>query len=156
MKHIKSALVGLARVGLTLVGFASGLSAAGPLSAADPGGAVGIIIEGIDTNRAITGQVTGLPADEAKNYKVVVYTHTDQWYLHPYGGQGEGKSWVSIGPQGNWEIATVKRPFSSDGIAALVIERDYRPPNAVDQLADIPSIGRTERTLEGTPDYGKL
>jgi hypothetical protein len=53
-------------------------------------------IKDIISNDAIYGRVTGLEDKDYFNYKVVVHVHTDRWYVHPYAGQGEGKSWASL------------------------------------------------------------
>ena len=139
------------KVLLAAVCLGLGLTAA-PASA-DP---LGITIDRIEANQRIRGQVTGLPAGAAARYKVIVYTYTDEWYLHPYAGQGEGLSWAPIGPNGDWGLPTVQRAFKSDRMAALVVERTYAEPARVERLSDIPSLGRTERQLTGTPDFGKL
>ena len=62
---------------------------------------IAISIDSIVANSQITGRVNNLAPTEYNNYKVVVYVHTDQWYIHPYAGQDEGKSWAPIQTNGN-------------------------------------------------------
>ena len=51
---------------------------------------VQISIETIESDQFISGQVRGLEAAEIPRHRVVVYVHTDIWYIHPDAGQGEG------------------------------------------------------------------
>lgn len=141
------------RITAALAGASLGLMVATVPVRADP---VGVTIDRIETNQRISGQVTGLAAGTAGKYKVLVYAHTDEWYQHPYAGQGEGLSWAPIGANGGWSLPTVQRPFKADRMAALVVERAYAEPARVERLSEVPSIGRTERTLTDTPDFGKL
>ena len=72
-------------------------------------------------NQNISGRVT-LP-NAATTSRVVVYVHTDKWYVHPYIGQGDGLGWAHINPDGTWTIRTVKREFAADLVGAFVIGR---------------------------------
>lgn len=117
---------------------------------------IGLSIDEIVEDEQISGRVTGLSPDEVAGYKVVVYVHTDQWYIHPYAGQAEGRSWASITPSGAWTIKTVKREFSADRVGALLVERSLQPPSRVRSLAAIESRAQTVKDLSGTPDHGKL
>jgi hypothetical protein len=116
-----------------------------------------ITIDSIVANDAITGHVSGLQSGQYARYKVLVYAHTDQWYIHPYAGQGEGKSWASIAANGTWHLSTVQREFRADRVAALLVTRDYPEPSKIENLEDISSDARLIKDLSaGTPDYGKL
>ena len=117
---------------------------------------ISISIDAIEENDFIAGTVKGLQPSEYANYKVIVYVHTDVWYIHPYAGQGDGSSWASIGANGQWTIDTVRRRFSADKMAALVVARDYPEPNKRSTVGGIPAIARTIKRLRGTEDYGKL
>ncbi len=79
-----------------------------------------IRIDEIEKDQLIQGQVINLPNPE--EYRVLIYVHTDQWYIHPYAGQGEGLSWASIDSQGDWSLRTVKREFTANSVAALIVE----------------------------------
>ena len=59
---------------------------------------VRISIETIERDQFISGRVQGLEAEEIPRHRVVVYIHTDMWYIHPFAGQGEGLSWAAIRP----------------------------------------------------------
>ena len=61
---------------------------------------VNVVIENIISDGSISGYVEGMDAGTMLHYRVVVYVHTDIWYIHPYGGQGEGLSWAAIRPDG--------------------------------------------------------
>lgn len=115
-----------------------------------------IAITDITANQRICGSVSGLSAKEYQNYKVIVYVHTDKWYIHPYAGQDEGKSWASIQPNGTWELQTVQREFKADKIAALLVKRNYPEPGTIENLERIQKTAILVKELRDTPDYGKL
>ncbi len=114
--------------------------------------AASISIDSITANDQIAGVVRGVQPAELAELKVIVYVHTDQWYVHPYAGQGEGKSWAAVAPNGTWRLGTVKREFAADQIAALLVKKDYPQPAKVDTLHGIPSLAREVKTLTGTSD----
>ncbi len=77
-------------------------------------------IEKIEKNGYIKGKVANL--NTPQQYKVLIYVHTDQWYIHPYAGKGEGGSWASIEKDGSWSIPTVKHEPKANKVAALVVD----------------------------------
>jgi hypothetical protein len=79
-------------------------------------------ITAIVADGQITGTITD-PAVNAASHCVVVYVHTDLWYIHPYAAGGEGQSWAKI-TGNNWSIPTVKRDFPADRVAAILLQRD--------------------------------
>jgi hypothetical protein len=113
-----------------------------------------ITIDQIEANDHVSGSIHGLahPAE----YKVLVYVHTDQWYIHPYAGQGEGQSWAPITDSGAWHIRTVQRQFKADKIAAVVVKRNYSEPDKTEGVDAIPHDAIVIEELKGTADYGKL
>ena len=115
-----------------------------------------VTIDRIDENNSIAGHVEGLDRTTAKGYRVVVYVHTDMWYMHPYAGQGEGKSSSSISDDGSWSVETVKRDFLADQVAAVVVPEGYDSPARTPSLKSINGIAIVTKPLRGTPDYGKL
>lgn len=115
-----------------------------------------ISIDKIQTNKEISGYVTGIQKNKHSNYKVIVYVHTDRWYIHPYAGQGEGLSWVTINANNTWNIKTVQREFKADQVAALLVKKNYPEPNTLISLERIPSKAEDVKNLQGTEDYGKL
>ena len=118
-----------------------------------------VTIDQIVVDNRISGYVRDLSTTDPSGYKVIVYIHTDQWYIHPYAGQGDGQSWASINSDGTWQIATVNRGVPADSIAALVVGRDYIVPTKLESLGIIPQSAKAAevvRDLRGTPDYGKL
>jgi hypothetical protein len=117
---------------------------------------VNITIDKIDENKLISGHVNGLDEDATKKFRVVVYIHTDIWYIHPYAGQGEGKTCSSITNDGKWAVETVRRSFPADEIGALVVRQDYQIPAKTETLESVQNIGITRERLSGTPDFGKL
>jgi hypothetical protein len=117
---------------------------------------VAVTIDQITTNKSVSGFVRGIAPAECGKYKVIFYVHTDQWYIHPYAGQDEGKSWAAIKPNGTWQIKTVQREFKANKIAALVVDRQYPEPNRVEDVQGIPHAGIVIRELRNTGDYGKL
>lgn len=118
--------------------------------------AISIKIDQVTANKTITGFVRGIALPDHRNYKVVVYVHTDQWYIHPYAGQDEGQSWAALRETGTWELPTVQREFRADKMAALLVRRDYPEPSKLADLDRIPYKAIDVRTLRGTPDSGKL
>ena len=129
--------------------FACNLSVLYPQNAA-------ITINQITVNQKISGTVRNLDPKEYANYKVIVYVHTDNWYIHPYAAQGEGLSWVSIGKDGKWQIKTVQREFRADKVAAILVKKNYPEPNKAETLESIPRKAMIIRVLTNTQDYGKL
>lgn len=115
-----------------------------------------ITIDQIVENERISGYIRGLQPSEYPAYKVIVYVHTDQWYIHPYAGQDEGLSWAPIRENGSWGIQTVKRQFKADKVAALLVRRNYPEPSKVESLERISYRAIVIKELRGTPDYGKL
>ena len=82
----------------------------------------------IDKDR-VYGSVGGLkPADHNK-YKVLLYVHTNQWWIHP-----EGDSSAPISENGTWAITTEKKPTPANQVAALVVDIQYSPRSPVDDL----------------------
>jgi hypothetical protein len=120
-----------------------------------PARAQTITIDQIVANGNISGEVRGLPSADFGSYKVIVYVHTDQWYIHPYAGQGEGNSWATV-QSGQWRIKTVQRDSRADKLAALLVSRNYPEPNRLENLDAIPHRARVIRELRGTADFGKL
>lgn len=115
-----------------------------------------VAIDQIVTNDSIIGCVNGLEPEDVANYKIIVYVHTDQWYIHPYAGQGEGKTWAAVRNDGTWRIATVRREFQADRVAALLVPRDFPEPNMAHNLTSIPYSAIVDKEIVGTADYGKL
>lgn len=115
-----------------------------------------ITIDQIREDEWISGYVSGLELTDHANYKVIVYVHTDKWYIHPYAGQDEGLSWTTIQQDNTWKIKTVKRRFKADKMAVLLVGRDYPEPNHVEQIERIPHKAFVVKNLKGTSDYGKL
>jgi hypothetical protein len=115
-----------------------------------------IFIDKIEEDQAISGHVTGLDRQSLKQYRVIVYVHTDMWYIHPYAGQGEGQSWAAIHDDGTWSIQTVHRPFNADQVAALVVSDTYAFPPRTNAIEKLNSVVMIKKSLAGTPDFGKL
>lgn len=90
-----------------------------------------ITIMDIKPDDVIEGKVSGLNSSQYEKLKVLVYVHTDKWYIHPYMAGGEGKSYAKINQDGTWKIKTVRREFPADNVAVFVVDKDYRPPAEV-------------------------
>lgn len=99
-----------------------------------------IFIDRIVEDTRIAGRVTGVAGSAVKEFKVLVYVHTDQWYIHPWAGQGEGSSWAAVKPDLTWSIPSVKRAFAADKVAALLTRAEADAPPRVTQLEDIPAV----------------
>ncbi len=121
---------------------------------------VTIHIDQILQNISITGIVKGLPKGKEGDYRVVVYVHTDQWYIHPFAAGGEGDSWAAVKSNGTWKLKTKKRKFAANAIAALVVKADgYKEKTPVHDIADIPHIGEAildEPQMRTKEFYNKL
>jgi hypothetical protein len=117
-----------------------------------------ITIDEIESGDTISGTVKGLGSNYA-DYVVVVYVRTDQWYIHPYAGQGEGKSWAKIDGKGHWNIGTVRREFVANSVAALVVKKNYSPPGQTTSLEGIKAKAKVvirESELKKRDFHGKL
>lgn len=101
-----------------------------------------VTITDIKKNDRILGKVSGLTGNQTSKFKVIVYAYTDIWYIHPYVGGGEGDSYSLLDKDGNWSLKTIKRRFNANGVAALLVPRDYTPPSKIDDLSRIKYIGR--------------
>lgn len=117
---------------------------------------VTVTIDQIVADEQISGYVHSLNPADYRKYKVIVFVHTDQWYIHPYAGQDEGLSWTTIKANGTWQIQTVQRQFRADKVAALLVSRNYPEPNKVESLKRVPHKAIVIKELRNTPDYGKL
>jgi hypothetical protein len=115
-----------------------------------------ISIDKIVTNQKVSGSVQHLDPADYSNYKVLLYVYTDQWYIHPYAGQGAGLSWASIDKDGTWVIKTIKREISAGKVAAILVKKNYPEPNQTQSVDVIPNKAIIIRNLSGTQDYGKL
>ncbi|HIE24178.1 MAG TPA: hypothetical protein EYP68_08140 [Candidatus Korarchaeota archaeon] len=109
-----------------------------------------ITIDKIERNNRIWGHVEGINRDEYDNYKVLVYVHTDKWYIHPYQGQGEDLSWAKIKDDGTWSIETVKRKFTANAVAALVVKGNHPELTPIEDLEEIHYIAKI--VIKGTGD----
>lgn len=94
-------------------------------------GTATITIIDIKSDDVIEGKVSGLNPSQYERLKVLVYVHTDKWYIHPYKAGGEGKSYAKINQDGTWKIKTVRREFPADNVAVFVVDKDYKPPAEV-------------------------
>ncbi len=99
-----------------------------------------ISIDEIRENKFIRGEVFGIDASEYEQFKVIVYVHTDKWYIHPYAAGGKGNCYAEIRGDGSWKIKTVKREFPADQVAALIVNKSYKPPTTTNDMEGIPSI----------------
>jgi hypothetical protein len=115
-----------------------------------------VTIDRIVQDNVVSGHVTGVNPAARSHYIVVLYVHTDIWYIHPYAGQGKGKSWATIDADGSWSIETIKRRFDADQVAALVITDQTMAPPRTESVQSIPNVGLTIKNLQGTQDFGKL
>jgi hypothetical protein len=114
-----------------------------------------ISITNIAKDQFINGTVTGLA--NPQKYCVVVYVHTDVWYIHPFAGQGDGKSYAKIDTKGNWQIETVRRDFKADKIGALVLANCANVPGRTEDLGSInPNFGITILHLSGSKHDGDV
>jgi hypothetical protein len=77
----------------------------------------------------IKGTVTGLDPAQFEKYKIVAYVLTDQWYIHPYAENAEGRGFSYLDEKGNWELQTVWRGYQSYKLAFLLVSKNiYVPP----------------------------
>jgi hypothetical protein len=83
--------------------------------------------DGADSQGNIEGTVTGLQSPE--NYKIVLYAHTDKWYVQPLGDS----PLTEIGADGKWSNWT----HLGGRYAALVVPASFSAP--ADTLA-LPTI----------------
>lgn len=116
----------------------------------------GISIDEIVSQQYISGRVFGINPSEYGCYKIVVYVHTDKWYIHPYATGGEGRSYTTIRRDGSWRIGTVKREFPANQVAALILKRNYRPPATAENIWEINFVAITIRDTgyrEGDRDW---
>lgn len=115
-----------------------------------------VSISRIEANESISGQVIGLDPQATADYKILVYVRTDKWYIHPFAGQDEGKTWALIQRDGTWRIATVQRDHRASAVAAVLVRKNYPEPNTTESLERLQHTAIAIKELRGTPDYGKL
>lgn len=115
-----------------------------------------ISIGTIEPNVRISGFVSGLSGDAKRDYKVLVYVHTDQWRIHPDAKAAARDSFGTIAADGTWQVKTVRRKPNADRVGAIVVPATFAPPAKIESLADVPHVSITIRNLKGAGDYGKL
>jgi hypothetical protein len=123
---------------------------------------ISVTIDSIVADDHIKGTVGGIkPPLNAQQYCIVVYVHTDMWYIHPFANGDMGQSWAEIENGKEWEIPTVKRDFPADMVAAVVLARNA--PNqctAPAKTANVNNLARRQgiivKSLKGTDEYGRL
>jgi hypothetical protein len=81
---------------------------------------------GPDKMEVIAGTVEGV---DFRQCKVVVYAHTDVWYVQPYAGSSD----TSIGENGTWETDT----HLGVEYAALLVRASYKPPSTTGSLPEV-------------------
>ena len=118
-----------------------------------------IKIDQIEEDEYIKGKVTNI--DNPEKYKVLVYVHTDKWYIHPYAGQDEGSSWAGIKKDGSWSLSTVKREAKANKIAALIVNVSVAEdaPSSVENIEKIKNnaiVIYTREDMRNKGWYGKI
>jgi hypothetical protein len=81
---------------------------------------------GSESQGNIGGVVTGL--DSPERYKVVIYAHTDWWYVQPLADS----PYTRIGADGKWGNWT----HLGQRYAALVVKDSFSPPATVQGLPE--------------------
>ncbi|MFC1597869.1 hypothetical protein ACFL5Q_08070 [Planctomycetota bacterium] len=85
----------------------------------------------------IEGEVANLPGS-AKDYVVVVYVKTDDWYIHPFTG-----STTPVGENGQWRVTHVPRNGEHQ-LGAVVLRRSADPPTPrLGSLDALPAVVKT-------------
>jgi hypothetical protein len=84
---------------------------------------------GVNSRGDISGHIHGLEKPEA--YKVVIYAHTDRWYVQPL----ISHPFTDVDGGGNWSNWThLGRRY-----AALVVGPSFQPPSKPEELPDVGS-----------------
>ena len=115
-----------------------------------------ISIDKIERNKFIKGKVSGINPSEYEKLKVLVYVHTDFWYIHPYEVGGAGKSYAKINSDSTWQIGTVRREWPSNQVAALVVDKNYKPKFKISSIEEIPALALIIKDLEHSEDEWDL
>jgi len=108
------------------------------------GPAVGIT--DIHANAEILGTVVNLPNWLNGSACVVVFIHTDKWYIHPTANAGLGKSFATV-VNGTWHLPTVAPPPPpargqqiADHVAAVLMGNVDNCSNVPIQLENINTL----------------
>ncbi len=118
-----------------------------------------ISIDVIEEDQYIEGTIINL--DRCQKYKVLVYVHTNIWYIHPYAELGEGFSWAPIDSNCTWKIQTKFWGFPANSVAVLIVDSNVTE-NAPSKPRNIHSIRNHAITIYKRSDleekdwYGKL
>ena len=99
-----------------------------------------VTITNIVADSAVQGTTAGLPAQMQGKACVILYVHTDLWYIHPYANAGLGQSFTMVDPQGNWQLETVQRHFPANRVAVIVMSDANACQNAPERTADVRRI----------------
>lgn len=122
-----------------LIFFAIFYGAMAAVCSAEPASAQ-VTITDIVADGTITGTTANLPAQSQGKACVVIYVHTDVWYIHPYANAGRDQSYSMVDPQGAWKLETVKRQFPANKVAALVMPDTNACENVPARINDIAKI----------------
>lgn len=91
---------------------------------------------GPQSQEDIAGIVTGI--EKVETYKIVIYAHTDAWYVQPL----TDDPYTDIAPDGGWSNWT----HLGNRYAALVVRPSFQPPSKTQSLPRVGSdvIARAE------------
>jgi hypothetical protein len=96
--------------------------------------------EGSASNGAIGGTVGGISPEQQKECAVVVFSHTDKWYVQPT----VASPYTPISDDGSWET-DIHLGYE---YAALLVRSSYRPPATAGAL---PKVGGDVLALARVP-----
>jgi hypothetical protein len=82
---------------------------------------------GPDRTERIAGTVSGVK--NVKDYKVVLFAHTNKWYVEP----DSEAPYTDIREDGTWENET----YLGSEYAALLVKNSYKPPATTRMLPDV-------------------
>jgi len=99
---------------------------------------VRIIFSDFEKKSHISGRIDQLLPSEYDDYKILIYVLTDNWYIHPWAENAEGRGYASIRNDGTWRINTVWRGYQAYRVAFLLTKRETYALPIVKVISDDP------------------
>ena len=91
-----------------------------------------ITITKVVIGNSIVGQVNGVSGTMLGKYKIVVYTYTDKYYIHPW-----KNSQLPLKANGEWKMGSARHPGPCpDKVLVAIVDINFDPPPVIFGILD--------------------